>query len=351
MTNNPTCIIDAHTHIAPEKAEVAVQIMDAAGVQSAVVCEWFKGFGETVEEHIRLFGRFPGRFFVFGNIDFSQIDEPDFADRSVEDLRRGVDAGVRGLKVFKLLGLGHKDASGQLLRVDDERLDPVWAEAGRLGIPVLIHTADPKWFWEPIDEVNAWGNILGDNPDWSFYRTGGPNRDELLAERNAVVRRHPNTIFIAPHLASLEESFLLLAEALEAMPNLYVDISARLWHMGNTPRRSKVSRELCLEFADRILFGTDLILLEGTGNTAIQPQTFLTHGHLPERLAGAGQDMLAATSQWLYEYHWDFLNTDHTQQPIPFLTNDPQARVHGLNLPADVLEKIYHANIERLLAR
>ena len=344
-----TKVIDAHTHISVEKAQAAVEIMDAAGIEAAVVCEWGDGFGETLAEHVRKFERFPGRFHVFGNIDFSQIDSPDFAAGAVDSLRRGLDAGMRGLKVFKRLGLRHKDRSGELLRVDDERLDPVWAAAGEAGIPVLIHTADPKWFWEPIDEVNAWGIILGENPEWSLYRTGRPNRNELLGERNALVRRHRGTNFIAPHLGSLEDDFVLLAEALEAMPNLYVDISARPWHMAHTPRRQEMSRRLCIDFADRIIFGTDLILLANTAGTAIQPQTFLRAEDLPERIADAGERTLLETSLWFYDYHRLFLETDERQHPIPFLTSDADAAVGGLDLPADVLEKIYHINIERLL--
>ena len=35
--------------------------------------------------------------------------------------------------------------------VDDPRLDPLWAAAGELGVPVTIHVADPIAFFEPLD--------------------------------------------------------------------------------------------------------------------------------------------------------------------------------------------------------
>jgi predicted TIM-barrel fold metal-dependent hydrolase len=344
-------IIDAHTHIAAEKAQTAVRIMDAAGVEAAVVCEWHDGFGQTLQQHLREFARFEGRFFVFGNIDFSAIAAPDFAARAVEDLRRGVEAGMRGLKVYKNLGLELTDASGELLRVDDERLDPIWAAAGELGIPVLLHTADPRAFWQPIDRHNPWGAILRHWPEWSYYRKGLPSRDELLAERNALLRRHPETSFIAPHLGSLEDDFGSLSETLQALPNLHVDIAARFYHMAATGPRREAARKLCTEFADRILFGTDLILLSDTAEADIQPQTFLTPERLPERFAGCGQEMLLATSVWFYEFHKAFLETGRTQRPIPFLCNDPATALAGLDLPKTVLQKLYHGNIERLLGR
>ncbi len=342
-------IIDAHMHITPDKAGLAAGIMDAAGIAAAVVCEWFDGFGDALVEHIAQFDKFPGRFFVFGNIDFSRIDAPDFATAAVDDLRRGVDAGMRGLKVYKGLGLEHKDASGRLLRVSDERLDPIWAAAGEAGIPVLMHTADPRAFWEPIDEHNPWCQVLQRWTDWTYYRRGLPSRDELLAERNTVIRRHPGTKFIGPHLGSWEDDFGTLAEMLQDMPNLYVDISARFCSLGQTPARRQAARKVFANFSDRILFGTDSILVSGTADTDIQPQTFLTPERLPERLANAGDDTLVATSVWFYEFHKVFLETDRPQGPVPFLGNDPSAELTGLALSKDLLAKIYHANILRLL--
>jgi len=348
MTGIPR-IIDAHTHITVNHADLAVAIMDAAGVAAAVVCEWFDGFGATLDEHLAAFARHPGRFFVFGNVDLTRIDEPDFGRAAADELARGAAAGMRGLKVYKGLGLGAADATGQRLRVDDARLDPVWAAAGDLGLPVLIHTADPRAFWEPINEHNPWQRVFAAYPQWSYYRTGAPSRDELLAERNNVIRRHGGTNFIGPHLGSWEDDFQTLAENLDAMPNLHVDLSARFYSLAATPRRVRAARELFAEFPERILFGTDLILVYDTALADIQPQTFLTPDRLPANLAGAGDRMLFATSVWFYEFHKTFLASGRTQSPIPFLSNDPAAALPGLNLPAGVLEAVCGGNIERLL--
>jgi len=341
-------LIDAHTHIHPDKVGLAVEIMDRVGVDAAVVCEWHDGFGPTLQQHLEQFARFGGRFFVFGNIDFGRIADPDFSSVAEAQLRRGVEAGMRGLKVYKDLGLSYRRPDGSRLRVDDECLDPVWAAAGELGVPVLIHTADPRAFWQPIDEHNVWGEILKNEPGWSYYRRELPSREELLSERDNVIRRHRRTQFIAPHLGSLEDDFLALAETLEALPNLHVDVSARIYHMAATPRRRRAARQLCLDFADRILFGTDTILFAEHTPADIQPQTFYTPQRLPRQYADA-EDTLLATSAWFYRFHRLFLETCRTQRPIPFLCADPGASVTGLGLPEEALHKIYHANIERLL--
>ena len=163
------------------------------------------------------------------------------------------------------------------------------------------------------------------------------------------VRRHGATNLIGPHLGSWEDDFGTLAEMLQAMPNLHVDVSARFCSLGQTPARRQAARKLCADFSDRVLFGTDSILVTDTAETDIQPQTFLTRDRLPRRLANAGAGTLAATSVWFYEFHQAFLETDRTQRPVPFLCNDPAAALAGLALPEDLLAKIYHANIERLL--
>jgi predicted TIM-barrel fold metal-dependent hydrolase len=342
-------IIDAHAHVTADRAELAVSVMDAAGIDAVVVCEWFEGYGQQLQDDLKAFAAFPGRFLVFGNVDFPRIDQPDFARAAVDDLRRAAENGMRGLKIYKQLGLGYRDASGTLLRVDDDRLDPIWAACGELGLPVLMHTADPRAFWEPVDADNPWQLVFAAYPEWSYYRKGLPGRAELLAERSRVVRRHPGTNFIGPHLGSWEDDFGTLAEMLQAMPNLYVDISARFYAMGMTARRRAAARALLEEFSDRILFGTDTILVRDSAPGDIQPQTFLTRPRLPQRFADAGDRTLFATSVWFYEFHRAFLETGGTLRPIPFLCRDPDEVLLGLDLPEPILHRLYHENVERLV--
>ncbi len=90
---------------------------------------------------------YPGRFMVFTQIDWSKIDDADFSQEMVRQLDDGVARGARGLKILKDLGLGVRDKSGRLIAIDDPRLDPIFDECGRLGIPVFIHTADPEAFF------------------------------------------------------------------------------------------------------------------------------------------------------------------------------------------------------------
>jgi predicted TIM-barrel fold metal-dependent hydrolase len=153
-------IIDAHQHVFPQYADLAVRAMDRVGVERVATMEWHDGFSETLKEHLQIFGQYPGRFTVFGNVDWSRINEPGFGKMAAEQIERDVEGGMRGLKVFKALGLTYKHLNGEFWRINDERLDPIWAKAGELSIPILLHTADPCFFWTPVNEDNFWNGLV-----------------------------------------------------------------------------------------------------------------------------------------------------------------------------------------------
>ncbi len=342
-------ILDAHTHVFPQYADLAVEVMDRCGVERAVTLEWHDGFGDRLREHMKAFGRYPGRFVVFGNVDFSRINEPAFARTAAEQMARDVDAGMRGLKVYKALGLEYRDEKGDLWRVNDERLAPIWAKAGELGVPVLIHTADPPAFWQPVNESNFWNGVLhGEYAWWSYYRKGLPSIEELLAERNEVIRRHPDTTFICPHVGSKAATLDAAAEDLDEMPNLYYDISARIPIMGVSRRRSVRSREFLTEYQDRVLFGTDLIYDDTNVPTGVQAQCLYQPGEIPLGDENCRERYVETTVSFM-QSHLDFLMTDTVQSDPPFKRTTKGYSIVGLGLPEEVCEKILFENAQSLI--
>jgi len=342
-------IIDAHTHVLPRYVDLAVDVLDRCGVERAATLEWHDGFGETLKEHMRAFNRYAGRFIVFGNVDFGRINHSGFAQAAAEQMEMDVEAGMRGLKVYKSLGLEYRDENGDLWRVNDERLDPIWAKAGELGIPVLIHTADPPAFWQPVDEGNFWDGVLyGEYAWWSYYRKGLPSIEELLAERNDVIRRHPNTTFICPHVGSRASCLDIAADDLDELPNLYYDISARIPVMGLSARRRKHSREFVIEYQDRILFGTDVIYDDTNVPTGMQAQCLYQPGEVP--LGDADfRERYAETTAGFIRSHVEFLMAEEVQSEPPFRRSRKGYSIAGLGLPEAVCEKVLFANAERLL--
>jgi predicted TIM-barrel fold metal-dependent hydrolase len=283
--------------------------MDATNV--ATIVNLTGGSGNQLRAQVARLAPHGDRFVVFANVDFARIDEPGFGARAAAQLEADVNAGARGLKVFKSLGLTVRDAAGRLVAVDDPRLDPIWAAAGALGIPVAIHTADPDAFFLPVDRTNERYEELQAHPDWSFARPGLPSKPELLAARNRVIERHPRTTFVALHVANHPEDLAEVASWLDRYPNMHVEIGARLNELGRQPY---TARAFFLRHADRILFGTDSTPRETT-----------------------------------YRTYFRFLET--LDEYFEYYTSPTQGRwkIYGIGLPDDVLEKVYGSNARRLL--
>lgn len=306
---------DVHCHwgLDVDPAQM-IQAMLERGVKAAVNLSG--GHGDALEQMLTKFHRFaPDRFIIFCTPDFSRIDEPDFAKQMVKFLEEARAKGAAGVKIYKSLGLRITDASGRIVPIDDPRLDPIWATAGRLNMPVLIHTADPVAFFEPVDRFNERWMQLKRHPSWSFYGPQFPARDELLAQRNRVIERHPNTVFIGAHVGNSAEDLKALSALMQRMSNLYVDISGRVAELGRQPYSA---RRFFIDHQDRILFGTD-------------------------RYPGRPQ-------QPRYRIYFRFLETadeyfdyyDHHFPPTG------EWKIYGIYLPDAVLQKVYHANADRI---
>ena len=308
-------VIDIHNHLRNlDQTEEYLKVMDEAGVWKVVSLDG-RSADDFYIEHLRVsHGHSKERLIVFFTPDFSKIDEPNFGEREAEKLEHAVELGCRGLKIFKSLGLTLKDESGQVVPVDDPRIDPIWAKCGELGIPVLIHISDPKAFFTPVDRYNERYDELGERPHWAFYGDEFPDKEDILDQRNRVIVRHPNTTFIATHMANLPEELGRVSMWLEKYPNMYVDIDARISELGRQPY---TARRFMIKYQDRVLFGTD------------------TRPNLEA-----------------YQVYYRFLETDDE-----YILADPSHhrqgrwRIYGLYLPDDVLEKIYNKNALKIFAQ
>ena len=225
-------VIDVHNHINDAMGiddhmppSRVVEIMDKTNVKTVVILTGMGGdkLQAVIDEMVK---PYPGRFIVFAQIDWSKIDDPNFSQEMVAQLDDSVARGARGLKQLKDLGLSVRDKSGKLVAVDDSRLDPIWEKAGRLGIPVSIHTSDPEAFFRPIDNANERYEELTEHPDWSFYGPQFPTKEELLAARDSMFAKHPHTTFIALHVANWPENLDYVSHLLDTLPNVMVEFGA-----------------------------------------------------------------------------------------------------------------------------
>src|ERR1051325_1481623 len=140
-------IIDLHQHIdcTPEHLQREVRIMDAVGLGIAVnlsggTVTHKPGESSEFERNKSIADRlYPGRFIFYMNLDYNGWDEPDFGRRAAQQIEEGHRLGAAGFKEFKRLGLYLRNKAGQLIKIDDPKLDPVWQRCGELGMPVSIH--------------------------------------------------------------------------------------------------------------------------------------------------------------------------------------------------------------------
>ena len=310
--------IDFHCHWSLDQdPRKMLQAMDDLGIAGAINLSG--GWGDDLTAMLERFHRAaPERFFIFCNIDFAAVDDPDFGARSAAYLEQARRQGAAGLKIFKSLGLWHRDAQGRLIAIDDPRLDPIWRKAGELAMPVLIHTADPAAFFQPVDRFNERWMQLQRHPDWVFSPDKYPARDDLLAQRNRVIGRHPDTVFVGAHVANNAEDLAAVGQWLDKYPNLHLDISGRVAELGRQPY---TARRFFIKYQDRILFGTDRY----PGNPR-QPR---------------------------YRIYYRFLETDDEYFDYYEHAFPPAGewKIYGLYLPDDVLEKVYFRNARRLLTR
>ena len=250
----------------------------------------------------------PKRFVVFANLNFNNFDS-EWGTRAAEQLERDVAQGAKGLKIFKSLGFSVKDSDGNRVAVDDPRLDPVWAKCGELGIPVLIHTADPKQFWEPFDANNERWLELKTHPRRKREADDPAPWETLIQEQHNVFKKHPNTIFIAAHMGWFANDLTKLGQLLDEMPNMMVEIGAVIAELGRQPRMANAFFQ---KYQDRVLFGKD----------AYNPE----------------------------EYHTYFRVLETKDEYFPYYKKYHAFwRMYGLGLPDEILKKVYYKNALRII--
>ncbi|GAB3965344.1 hypothetical protein GCM10029978_027860 [Actinoallomurus acanthiterrae] len=317
--------VDVHNHLgrwlSPDGGwlvrDVAALVAAMDECQVATVVNLDGRWGEELGENLdRYDAAYPGRFVTFCQLDWRLAAEPDGVDRLVRDLRASVARGARGLKVWKDLGLRVRDADGGLLLPGDPRLAPIWRACAELRVPVLIHSADPVAFFEPLDRHNERLEELIENPDWWFGdRDRFPSFGELMRSLEVLVKAHPDTVFIGAHVGCNAEDLRWVDRMLTAYPNFHIDLAGRMAELGRQPR---AARALFLRHPERVLFGTD----------AFSPR---------------GDD---------YRLWFRFLESaDEAFSYAPDEAVPPQGRwdVHALDLPATALPLLYAANARRLL--
>jgi predicted TIM-barrel fold metal-dependent hydrolase len=305
--------IDVHNHQFNMGSQDLGQLTKAMDALNMVVMVNLSGRGRGSTEHLEaalsnVKKSAPNRFIVFTNIDFSDIDDPEWPSKTAKQLEDDVRKGANGLKIYKSLGMFAKDKNGNRIQVDDPRIDPVWAKCGELGIPVLIHAADPRQFWQPIDKNNERWLELKTHPN-RRHDNDPVSWETIIAEQHHMLQKNPKTKFINAHLGWYGNDLKTLGELLDRFPNMYTEIGAVIAELGRQPRAAKV---FLTKYQDRVMFGKDSWV----------PEEYTTYFRVLE------------TADDYFPYHKRY----HAFW-----------RMYGLDLPDDVLKKIYYKNALKVI--
>lgn len=295
----PVPIYDAHVHVSsPEETARFLEVARGYGVTRALGVGFLhklEALGSSFRQHF----------------DYSVIIESENALRDrrfVEETRRTIERarelGAVSAKFWFSPAIYERNLG---LYLSDRLLSPAFALLGELGMSALLHVADPDtWFAHTYDDRGFFADKL------SQYE----HVEIVLAE-------HRDVMFQCAHFAGHPEDLGHVDGLLERHPNLVIDTSATKWIARELSAQSERAREFVIRRADRILFGSDLLM-----------GPLHSDAHYASR----------------YHVHQLLWETDR-EAPSPIIDADARGEVtlRGLALPEDVLEKIYCRNARRWL--
>jgi len=311
LTHSKFPFIDVHNHqwtMPIQNLGKLVAEMDSLNMAVMVNLSGFRGkYLEWSLDNVN--NHFPKRFILFLNINFEKLDDAGWRDETLKLMEEAVKQGVKGLKVYKQLGLTDTDNNGKRIAIDDPRLDPIWAKCGELGIPVLIHSGEPNSFWKPKDKYNERWLELKQEP--GRYRSPDkyPSFDSIMSEQHHMFRKHPETKFIDAHLGWYGNDLEKLGKLFDEMPNVYTELGAVLAELGRQP---KAARAFMIKYQDRVMMGKD----------TYKKEEYYTYFRVLET----------------DDEYFDYYRKRHAHW-----------KMYGLSLPDSVLKKVYYKNALKVI--
>ncbi len=311
VTTSKFPFIDVHSHQRNMDATALTGLLvDMDRLNEGIMVNLSGGSGESLNNKIESIQKnYPNRFVVFANVDFDGVGEEGWSEKAAAQLEKDIKAGAKGLKIYKSLGLRYKDTNGNRVAIDDPRLAAIWAKCGELGVPVLIHAADPKSFWDPMDDDNERWLELKTHSRRKRSATDPAPWEQIIEEQHRMFKKHPNTNFINAHMGWYANDLGKLGKLLDEISNMNVGIAAVIAELGRQPRNAKAFFE---KYQDRILFGKD----------SWKPEEFPTYFRVLE----SNDEYFPYYKK--YHAFW---------------------AMYGLDLSDEVLKKVYYKNALRII--
>jgi hypothetical protein len=314
-----------HLHYAGPIVDVHAHVMRTRRADSKDDAEWGIAQAETMldvaaelgvaqvysmcppEDISSLRQRFGDRLRFNGPISKKAADAPD--DDAYRLLDRFLELGIH---IIKFWAAPRGRERGLLV-------DAAWRiEAARraraAGVRVvMVHVGDPDvWFRTVYADTAKFGS-----------------KADQYVGLVRMMEMFPDMTWIAAHMGGDPEHADHLEALLERHTNLYLDTSATKWQVREVSAHRDALRSLILRRPERFLFGSDLVTRHG-----------LPREHYVSRYW---------SQRTLWESSWE------GRSPIadPDYATDPGGPatplLRSLDLPADVLDRVYRGNALRIL--
>jgi predicted TIM-barrel fold metal-dependent hydrolase len=297
-------VIDFHCHLlAHRHAAIWFETARHFGIDAFVTMT-------PLEEAVAIQRDYPGR------VQFIVV--PKWQDISSSSLTAWIDDWQRRLDMFVNLGsrmvkfhMAPSTIQRRGLKLDAPELAPFFDAIVERKLAVMTHVGDPDtWYGSKYTDHEKYGV-----------------RDEHYAMWTRVMERYPDIPWVGAHMGGNPENLDRLQSLLDRFPNLSLDCSATRWMVREISARRDEARDFFIKNAERIIWGSDQV----SGD---------------ER----GFDFLASR-WWAHRKLWETAFIGPTPIFDPDLPEDQQPRLRGLALPDEVLQKLYHDNAVKFLAR
>ena len=314
--------IDAHVHLNTLSSEKMEKMMEfnSGFLSINTNIPFFDEIEEQEKIILKLQKKYPGRIKYFTTFNFKKWGTPEFVDDAINQVKRGMDNGAVGVKIWKDVGFDYHHEDGSFVMIDDPVFDPIFDFIQKNKIMLIGHQGEPRNCWLPLDEmtVDSDRNYFKDHPEYHmFLQKQYPSYEDQMQARDNMLEKFPEITYVGLHLFSMEWSIKEVAARLEAYPNTLTDVAERVCHLQLQAKDNwEAVRNFCIKYQDRIIYGTDVI---DDGNTPA--------------------DEIAARFENLWQFHYDFFATSKTLSAPEF-----QGEFKGLNLPKEVVEKIFYTN-------
>ena len=318
--------IDTHIHVSTSRDAFVEQAQKDNFRLLNIVVDISKGPEQIEEEYNHRLDqkeRHPEDYEFITSFSIKEWDQPDWVENTISWLDKCFNEGAVGVKVWKNIGMVFRDKDGELVMVDDPKLDTIFNYIEKRDKTLIGHLGEPKNCWLPLDEmiVNNDISYFREHPQYHMYKHPEmPSYEEQIAARDRMLEKHPNLTFVGAHMGSLEHDVDELAKRLDKFPNMAVDLAARIGQVfyQTIEDREKV-RNFFIKYQDRLLYATDL--------------------------ADGGKKDVAELQKemhdtWLLD--WRFFVTDD------WMTSDRvNEKFQGLKLPREIVDKIYVKNAKK----